>query len=399
VSLAEPPAGPVRGGTRPLGLLVGEAELRTVRALDSALEMKSSPVPGALAELDRRPPDLLLLDGRLPGEALDAVLERVGQPERADRPSVIVLADDAPGAAGLLPGLADRADDFVSATLGPEVLLARVRAALRVREMLGELARRKAEIESLSARLESLAARVSGELRLAAQIQRTLLPPGLVHPRVDLATEYLPAGEIGGDYYDVIPLDGGRLGLALGDVMGKGLPAALLAAHLKACLRAQLQAGATRPADALARVNRLFREVVPRGLFASLFFAVLDPAGGVLEYVDAGHEPAILLRGDGSLCDLDRGGAALGLLDRPGYETGHEALGDGDVLLLFSDGLSERAAPSGELFGRERLRAAAAAVRRDPARIALYLLLGEVQGWSGGREAEDDLTLILARVR
>jgi sigma-B regulation protein RsbU (phosphoserine phosphatase) len=272
-------------------------------------------------------------------------------------------------------------------------------AASALQEALGELARKNAELESLSARLEGLAGRMAEELRLASRIQRTLLPPPLVDPRLDLAAEFLPAREIGGDYYDFVPLEGGRLALALGDVMGKGVPAALLAANLKVCLRAHVQAGASTPAETLVRVNRLFREVTARGLFATLILAVLDFDAQALDYVNAGHEPGLLLRRDGTQQELARGGAMLGLLQDPVYETGREALAPDDVLVLWSDGVTDRGAASGEMFGRERLRAAAGRVHRDPARIALYTLLGEVQGWSGGNPPEDDQTLIIARVR
>ena len=244
----------------------------------------------------------------------------------------------------------------MSAGLGPDVLAARVRSTLRVRGMLGELARKNAELEALSVRLESLAGRMADELRLASRIQRTLLPPHLVHPRLDLAAEYLPVREIGGDYYDVIPLEGGRLAIALGDVMGKGVPAALLAANLKACLRAHVQAGPLRPAETLVRVHRLFQEVVPRGLFATLFFAVLDPAAGTLEYVNAGHQPGLLVRADrrrASSCAS--GGPALGLVEDPAYETGQQLLRDGDLLRR----LQRRSARAGRADGRAVRRASA----------------------------------------
>lgn len=275
----------------------------------------------------------------------------------------------------------------------------RSRTALRLRALRRELAARGAEVEALSARLEGIAGRMAEELRIASQIQRTLLPPPLVHPRLDLAAEYLPVREIGGDYYDVIPLEGGRLAIAIGDVMGKGVPAALLAANLKACLRAHVQAAVAPPAETLLRVNRLFREVIPKGLFATLFFAVLDWANDALEYVNGGHEPGLLIRRDGSLRELGCGGTVLGLLEEPAFETRREPIGEGDVLVLHSDGLTDRCAADGEMFGRGRLRRAARRARGDSARIALYSLLGEVQGWSGGRAAEDDQTLIVARVR
>lgn len=380
----------------PLGLLVGELPLGDHGSLlRSTLDLRAIAPGSAGSAIERERPDLLLVDGRLGDEVLGSLL---GRPQGPDRPGVIVLTR-AESAGRLERLLRERADDFVDAGTTPRELVSRTQAVLRLRGMRRELAARSAEVARLSAQLDGIAGRMAEELRLASQVQRTMLPPPLVHPRLDLAAEYLPVREIGGDYYDVIPLEGGRLALALGDVMGKGVPAALLAANLKSCLRAHVQAGQLPPAETLVRVNRLFREVIPKGLFATLLFAVLDWRVGVVEYVNAGHEPGLLLRRDGSLVELDRGGTVLGLLEDPAYETGREPIEADDVLVAFSDGLTDRSAPSGEMFGRARLRAAACHARHDPARIALYSVLGEVQGWSGGRPAEDDQTLIVARMR
>jgi serine phosphatase RsbU (regulator of sigma subunit) len=354
--------------------------------------------PGeALSRLESDAPELVLLDGRLPGEALTSVLERVGHPDRPDRPAVIVVTDGG-RRTQVESRLIDHADDFVNGALGTEVLLARIRTALRVRAMLGELARKNAELEDLSSRLQGLAGRMARELRLASQVQRGLLPPPLNHPRLELAAEFIPVREIGGDYYDVFPLDEDRIAVTLGDVMGKGVPAALLAANLKACLRAHVETAAGDPAETIARVNRVFWDVIPRGLFATLFFGVFDFESGTLRYVNAGHEPAVLVREAARSELLDIGGTVLGLFEASLYSTGVAQVAPDDLLVLFSDGLADRMAPSGELLGAGRLREAAVRAHGDPARIALYSLLGEVQGWAAGRPAEDDQTLIVARV-
>jgi serine phosphatase RsbU (regulator of sigma subunit) len=397
----EPPGGAHPGATAPmpLALVVGTLALPAGDSWARGEVDARVADPGeALDRIESDSPELVLLDGRLPGEALTRVLELVGHPDRPNRPAVIVVTEEG-RRTHVESHLIDHADDFVNGALGPEVLLARIRTALRVRAVLAELARKNAELEAVYARLEKLARRMADELRIASQVQRALLPPPLVHPRLDLAAEFIPAREIGGDYYDVIALDRGRVAVSLGDVMGKGVPAALLAANLKACLRAHVEAGGEDPGETIARVNRVFWDVTPKGLFATLFFGVFDFGRGTLHYVNAGHEPGVLVRPDGRADLLDAGGTVLGLFEESDYRAGLAEVAPDDLLVLFSDGLADRSAPSGELFGAGRLLEAAVRARRDPVRIALYSLLGEVQGWSGGRPAEDDQTLIVARVR
>ncbi|MCG6922082.1 MAG: SpoIIE family protein phosphatase [Acidobacteria bacterium] len=383
----------------PLALVVGDLPLlRGESGLGATVDARPTDPGDALHRIESDSPELVLLDGRLPEDTLTSVLERVGHPERPDRPAVIVVTEGG-RRTHVESRLIDHADDFVNGALGPEVLLARIRTALRVRAVLGELARKNAELETLSARLEKMAGRMAQELRLASQLQRALLPPPLHHPRLDLAAEFIPAREIGGDFYDVVSLDHGRLAVTLADVMGKGVPAALLAANLKACLRAQVHEAADDPGETIARVNRIFWDVTPRGLFATLFFGIFDFEEGRLAYVNAGHEPGVVVRADAPPELLDAGGTVIGLFEDSTYATGETRVTPDDRLVLFSDGLADRSSPSGELFGARRLREAAVNSGHDAVRIALYSLLGEVQGWSGGRPAEDDQTLIVAQVR
>lgn len=386
------------GDPRPKALLVHEA-LGRMR-LDFGVDLVLARVCAdeALGALDRDPPDLLLLDGSLPVSVLSGILESVGQPGGGNRPAVLVVSDD-----GRMPNvearLAEHADDFVHAHLGDGALAARIRVALRNRECLAELARKNAELQLLTRRLEALAKRTSDELRLASQVQRSLLPPPLNHARLDLASEFIPVREIGGDYFDIIPLGPNRLAFALGDVMGKGVPAALLAANLKACLRAQLQGATVRPAELIQRVNQLFSEVTPKGLFASLFFGLFDLEAGVFDYVNAGHEHPFVVRRDGRTEDLGRGGTVLGLMEGAIFDDARISLGRDDVVVFFSDGITDRSSEDGQFYGVDRLKASAIHSRGDAARLALYSLLGDVQGFSAGTPAEDDMTLIVAKVR
>jgi sigma-B regulation protein RsbU (phosphoserine phosphatase) len=342
-----------------------------------------------------RSADLLVLHAELPQRELRLALQALEPRGGAGRPAVLLAFEFGRSAD---PELLEEADEIVSDALSDGELQLRLRTVLRGRGTLVELHRKNAELASLYARLELLAGRMADELRLASHVQRSLLPPPFAHERLEVAREYIPVREIGGDYYDLVPLGGERLAFALGDVMGKGVPAALLAANLKACLRAHLHGGTVVPAELIARVNRLFWEVTPKGLFASLFFGVMDMGRGVLEFVNAGHDQPFLLRGDGTLRDLDEGGTVLGLLEDAKYVCGTLAVERGDLLVLYSDGLTDRGNGDGELFGVARLKEAARRNRGADARLLLYSLLGEVQGFAGGQAAEDDMTLIVARV-
>jgi serine phosphatase RsbU (regulator of sigma subunit) len=392
-----PAPAPEPTAPRTKALLVGDlpAWARADGALAS-IDVATTAPADVLARLETDPPEVLLVDSQIPGADLARLLETLGPPGVVGRPAVLILTEP-DRRSSVEARLLDHADDFVNVGLGAEVLLARVRVALRTRAYLEELSRKNAELEELYARVGTMARRMGEELRLASHVQRSLLPPPLHHGSLDVASEFMPVREIGGDYYDVLGLEAGRLALAIGDVMGKGVPAALLAANLKACLRAQVQAGGVAPEQTITRVNRLFWDVTPKGLFASLFFGVFDFQSGLFEYVNAGHDHPFLVRGDGSTVDLGTGGTVLGLVEDSSYDRGRVRFSRDELFVFFSDGLTDRANARGEMYGADRLREAALRSRRDPARIVLYSLLGEVQGWSGGTLPEDDTTLIVAK--
>lgn len=381
----------------PRALVVGGPEALVSSALGTGLVLGWGTVEDAVVALSEDGADVILLDGLLPPESLAHVLTAVGERGMGERPAIVVLATEG-RRTNVESRHADQVDEFVNTLRGPEVLLARVRRALRTRECLQELSRKNAELAAIHSRLEGLAGRMADELRLAANLQRSLLPPAFHHPRLEVAREFIPFREIGGDYYDLVPLGPDRIALAIGDVMGKGVPAALLAANLKACLRAQLQSAEVSPEALVARVNRLFWEVTPKGLFASLVFAVLDIGEGTLRYVNAGHHHPFVVREDGSVHDLVAGGTVLGLVEESSYERGEIAVERGDLLILYSDGVTDRSNCAGDSYGADRLKEAIVRSRHDPARIALYSLLGEVQGWAGGAAPEDDMTLVVGKI-
>jgi phosphoserine phosphatase RsbU/P len=256
-----------------------------------------------------------------------------------------------------------------------------------------------AELQELRDSLAALQRRMQGELRLAASVQRALLPQPRDFEGLELAREFLPFREIGGDYYDVFELPGRRLAIAIGDVMGKGVPAALLFATLKSSVRSELRGAPAPLADQMARINQLFFEVTPRGRFASLFVGVYCLETGRLDYVNAGHDYPIVVRSDSRVHELITGGTVLGLVESGRYDSAAVTLERGDLLVLYTDGVTDRVDAQGEMYGSARLQQAAVRSRSDASRIALYSLLGEVQDWSAGCSASDDMTLLLAKRR
>jgi len=405
VTLAAPGAAEAPDAGRPRVMLVGSLDGLRHRAVSAAGAVVSRPrpedVPGLL---ETAPPDVVLLDASLPADVLAPILLALGPANgsagpggNGARPALLVFVPPG-GPPKLERRLRQHADDFVSGGLGDEAVLVRLRGALRVRGFVGELSRKNAELEGLYHRLEGMAQRMADELRLASNVQRSLLPAPVQHGRLEIAREFIPFREIGGDYYDFIELAPDRLAVAIGDVMGKGVPAALMAANLKASVRSQVQGGDTSPEEVTRRVNRLFWDVTPQGLFCSLFFAVFDLEQGVLEYVNAGHHYPFLVRRDGTILDLIEGGTVVGLAEDSRYRSGTARLEPDDLVVLYSDGVTDRGSAEGELFGVERLKEAALRNRADTARIVLYSLLGDVQGWSAGTPAEDDSTLIVAKV-
>ena len=385
--------------SRPRLVLVGPLRgLRAGRELRANLDTTTATPEDMLRLLPTSPPDALVLDASVEWARVEPVVRVLGALDDASRPAVVLFAPEErrprPKAA-----LLEAADDVLSAAPGEGELLSRLRRALRFRDCVEELSRKNAELEALYHRLETLAGRMAEELRLAGNVQRSLLPAPVQHARLELAREFIPFREIGGDYYDFLTLGPHRLALAIGDVMGKGVPAALLSANLKASVRAQLQSGEVSPGDLVARVNRLFWDLTPNGLFASLFFAVFDLEAGTVDYVNAGHHYPFVVRADGTVEELREGGTLLGLVEESSYLSGRVAVRAEDMLVFYTDGVTDRGSREGEMYGAERLKEAAARNRKDPARIGLYSILGEVQGWSGGLPAEDDATLVVAKVR
>jgi phosphoserine phosphatase RsbU/P len=239
--------------------------------------------------------------------------------------------------------------------------------------------------------------RLEREMHLAAEIQRQILPKGApVVPGYQVAGWYRPARQIGGDYYDLFPLRDGRLGLVLGDVSGKGMPAALMVSTLHSALRLLLDQAVFGPV-LLERLNRHIAESSAANKFITMLLAELDPLSGVLHYMNAGHNPAILLRQDGSVEHLGAGGLPLGLMPEARFQSRAITLGRGDLLCIYSDGITEAESPGEEEFGMERLTDLLRRGRDLPLPELAALIPEAVGEHSQGLPQGDDQTLVLLR--
>ena len=236
--------------------------------------------------------------------------------------------------------------------------------------------------------------RIAQELKVARLIQQTLLPRELpAVPGWAITPYYEPAREVGGDFYDFVPLSDGRLGLVIADVTDKGVPAALVMAMTRSVLRA----AATRlesPGAVLARVNEMLVPDIPPNMFVTCFYAVLDPASGRLHFANAGHDVPYWRTADGAVHELRACGMPLGLMEGMVYEEGEAQLGAGDHLLLYSDGLVEAHNPRREMFSFERLAAMVGAAEHGGQPLVSALLAELARFTGAGWVQEDDITLV-----
>ncbi|HTS63566.1 MAG TPA: PP2C family protein-serine/threonine phosphatase [Candidatus Acidoferrales bacterium] len=242
--------------------------------------------------------------------------------------------------------------------------------------------------------------RLNRELEIAREVQEHLFPQRLPPaPGLDYCGQCRPAREVGGDYYDFLELPGDRLGIAIGDVSGKGVGAALLMSSLEASLRA-LAPVVDDPADLMGRVNSLVYQASEPNRYATLFYAEYHPTTRHLTYVNAGHNPPVVLRKRGGTCQvlrLETGGSVIGLLPQP-YQRGvfsHEA---GDLVVLFTDGVSESMNVRDEEWGEERLIELAKACHGLPAQEGMKRILAAAQAFAGSAPQHDDMTLVVLRV-
>jgi len=236
--------------------------------------------------------------------------------------------------------------------------------------------------------------RAEQELLVARRIQQALLPRAVpVLEGWEIAPHYRPAREVGGDFYDFLLLPHGRVSLVIGDVSGKGVPAAVLMASTQSVLRAVAQRGGASPGRVLADANESLCAYIPPNMFVTCFYSILDLESGHLVYANAGHNLPCC-RHEHTATDLNARGMPLGLMAGMGYEEKGTILEAGDSALFYSDGLVEAHNPQGEMFGTPRLRGLLSELP-EGGRGLSATLMDELEHFTGeGWEQEDDITLL-----
>jgi phosphoserine phosphatase RsbU/P len=239
--------------------------------------------------------------------------------------------------------------------------------------------------------------RLETQLEIARQVQLQLLPPR--DPQLegfDISAYNFPTEEVSGDYYDWVRLFDDQIGIVIADVSGKGVPAALLMAFLRASLRAASHIGYA-PHVSMAKVNYLLWESIERNQFVTGFYGILDATNRTLAYSNAGHNPPILLDIDGTAHFEERGGVPLGMFRDSRYYEYYATIDSGQIFILYTDGVTEANNPAGEEYGRDRLVEAARKSRHLSAREMIDFIHRDVIAWTDGLGATDDVTFFIVK--
>lgn len=239
--------------------------------------------------------------------------------------------------------------------------------------------------------------RLEGEISVARDIQQRLLPGRMPEFRgFEFAAKNIPTFKVGGDYYDFLSLPDGRLAFAIGDVSGKGVPAALLMSSLRAGFQTQLREdkSLTSVAD---KLNRLIFHCTSMSSFITFFFGVIHPAKKFIDYINCGHNPPYVLRRDGSLQDLREGGLVLGMVDDAKFARGRLQLAPGETLVAFTDGVTEALNKRGRLFSEKKLEKLILKNRSRRPNEMMETVMSAVLAHIGEAPQSDDITLVVIR--
>jgi len=346
----------------------------------------------AIARLKSDRFDLVLLDVMMPKvDGYQVLAWLKDQPRLADLPIIMISALNEINSVVRCIELG--AVDYLLKPFNPVLLRARLGATL-------EKKRLRDQVTAHLTRLET-------ELEAARKLQLGMVPRAFPAATaefpIDLQAMMEPAREVGGDLYDFFTATGGRLCFMIGDVSGKGMPAALFMARTKSLLRIATElmrapdGGRAGPCDIIARVNRELSQNNETMMFVTMFFAMLDPATGDLEFCNAGHNPPYHLRADGLEPIDSPKGIILGVRPDAIHPAGRLSLAVDETIYLFTDGVTEAAGPAADLFGEARLEDALRRATGRPSAGIIAAVTDELRAFVGGAEPSDDITMLAVR--
>jgi sigma-B regulation protein RsbU (phosphoserine phosphatase) len=346
----------------------------------------------ALEVMARARPDLVLMDIMMPEmDGFEACALIKANEAWREIPLIFITAKTE--TADLVRGFELGAVDYVGKPFNSHELLARVHTHLTVHQLRASLAEKNAELQAKNGALEETRRQINEELDLARAMQVAILPAQFPQAHgCDGAVRLLAATTMGGDFYDFISLPGGRIGLVMADVSGKGVPAAFFMAVARTNLNA-LAAISSGPADCLERANHVLLGQNPMDLFVSVFYAVFDPATGELSYANAGHNPPLLRRASGALESLSAAaGLVMGMFPVK-FEERSARLDPGDCLVLYTDGVTEAFNPEGQMYDELRLREQVGLHGGGAAQTLVTKIFESVTAFAAGQPQSDDITL------
>ena len=337
----------------------------------------------ALASASAAPPDLILLDIKMPGMNGYEVCEQLkADPLTRNIPVIFISALDE--IQDKVQAFAVGGVDYVTKPFQFKEVLARTETHLSLRRLEKQLREANSKMEQ--------------ELALAGKVQSSFLPGDLPAPAGwQMAAALNPARQTSGDFYDLVLLPDGQLGLVVADVVDKGVSAALFMTLSWILIRSYAMEYPTEPQRVLRAVNDRLLAEIDTGQFVTVFYGILDPATGVLAYCNAGHPPPYLYSAQpGDLAKpLSRTGMALGVTDSESWERAIAQLDHGDALVLYSDGVTDAENVEGTPFGHDRLKVRAGASRGRPAGKILDALIAAIQEFAGEAVQSDDVTLMV----
>ena len=344
----------------------------------------------ALTSARAAPPDLILLDIRMPGmNGYEVCQQLKAERQTCHIPVIFISALDE--LHDKVQAFAVGGVDYVTKPFQGEEVLARVETHLALRRLQNQLQDANHKLMEANEKMER-------ELALAGKVQASFLPPELdVEAGWQIAAMIKPARQTSGDFYDLIRLPNGSLGLLIADVVDKGVGAALFMALSWSLIRTYAVEYPTQPGNVVAAVNRRILADIGSGQFITAFYGILDQATGKLTYCNAGHPPPLLFGAQHSAAgqSLNRTGMALGVVETETWEQSVVELNPSDTLVLYSDGITEAENEQAESFGDSRLRATVRANLGRPAQETRDALLARIRAFSGEAVQSDDITVMV----